>query len=334
MTKQDSFVIKGIAILLMLAHHLFAFPERISKVRYIPLFCINNTPIEYYIGDFGAICVSIFIFISGYGLFLSYKSIYKRIVNFYKNFLVIFIIFVSIGNILGLIHTGMKTIMANLLTISSSINGEWWFIQVYLLLLILYPIIYKIIYKCNSIFVLAISIFIYLFNHLFKLEFFIIENSLLNLIIGILIGMIKLLAKNQIYLVIGSIFAKERMFEKIIKFMKKKQLNNIIIYIIFLIFAIMISFTEYKVKYIIATPILIFSCINIFKSNKTLMILGKHSNNIWLVHTFFCYYYFQNIIFYPKYSILIITWLLIISLIVSIVINLIDNIINNLINKK
>lgn len=331
MTKQDSLIIKGIAILLMMIHHLFAFPDRIVMSSYIPLFYINNTSIEYYIGVFGAICVSIFIFISGYGLFISYKSkkIYKRIFKFYKNFFVIFIIFVSIGIRLGLIQISLKRIIGNLLMVSSSINGEWWFVQVYILLLIIYPLIHKIVLKYNSIVVLIISIFIYLFNYLLKFEVS-IENLMISTAIGIVVGIIKVVIQNQIYLVIGCIFAKEMVFERIKKWIIKKGINSNISYIIFLILSIMISFTHYKIRYIIATPIFIFSCINIFENNKILLFLGKHSNNMWLIHTFFCYYYFQDIIFYPKYSILIVILLLIISLAISIIINLILDLIDNM----
>jgi peptidoglycan/LPS O-acetylase OafA/YrhL len=30
--------------------------------------------------------------------------------------------------------------------------------------------------------------------------------------------------------------------------------------------------------------------------------LGEYSFPLWLVHSFFCYYYFQDIIYFPKWS--------------------------------
>lgn len=51
------------------------------------------------------------------------------------------------------------------------------------------------------------------------------------------------------------------------------------------------------------------------------MLMGKHSTNIWLVHTFFCYYYFHDFIYGLKYPILIYILTLGLSVISSVVIN-------------
>ncbi|WP_222422519.1 acyltransferase family protein, partial [Yersinia rohdei] len=67
-TKKETNYIKGIAIILMLMHHLFAFPDRIPHDANI----INSLPfiganVDNYLANFGKICVAIFLFISGYG---------------------------------------------------------------------------------------------------------------------------------------------------------------------------------------------------------------------------------------------------------------------------
>ena len=63
--KNETAIIKGVAILLMLIHHLF----------------MNTEGINYYSQDFfnhlssiGKICVSIFSFITGYGIYISYEK--------------------------------------------------------------------------------------------------------------------------------------------------------------------------------------------------------------------------------------------------------------------
>ena len=71
--KKDTKIIKGIAIILMLYHHLFAFPERINET-YISLFSIHQKTISFLIGDFGKLCVAIFIFLGGYGTYITYKE--------------------------------------------------------------------------------------------------------------------------------------------------------------------------------------------------------------------------------------------------------------------
>lgn len=67
-TKEHTKIAKGIAILLMLTHHLFAFPDRIHLDQgYISLFSIGDNNIEFIMGVFGNICISMYIFLSGYG---------------------------------------------------------------------------------------------------------------------------------------------------------------------------------------------------------------------------------------------------------------------------
>lgn len=66
--------LKGIAIILMLIHHLFAYPIRISPD--IPVYhIVNSVDLEMYLGLFGKICVSMFLFLSGYGFSLKKKSV-------------------------------------------------------------------------------------------------------------------------------------------------------------------------------------------------------------------------------------------------------------------
>ena len=66
MTKTISEKIKGIAILLMIAHHLFMVG---SGKNFIPL---NSwIPVELFFSVTGKICVGLFAFVSGYGLFLA-----------------------------------------------------------------------------------------------------------------------------------------------------------------------------------------------------------------------------------------------------------------------
>ncbi|EMH4030099.1 acyltransferase family protein, partial [Serratia marcescens] len=65
-SKEKSELIKGIAIVMMLFHHLFGYPSRIaSNIEVQHLF--ESFDIEFNVGGFCKICVPIFLFISGYG---------------------------------------------------------------------------------------------------------------------------------------------------------------------------------------------------------------------------------------------------------------------------
>lgn len=92
-TKQDTLFLKGLAICGMLMWHVF--------------YCQNPQGIVYspfvrYIGAIGDVCVSIFLFISGYGMIIGYAKnesnpiafVFNRLLKFYSNFWFVFLLIV------------------------------------------------------------------------------------------------------------------------------------------------------------------------------------------------------------------------------------------------
>lgn len=61
-SKQDSLIMKGIAICAMLWHHLFYTHPEYGKF-------------VYELGQLGKVCVAIFLFVSGYGLYKSFNKL-------------------------------------------------------------------------------------------------------------------------------------------------------------------------------------------------------------------------------------------------------------------
>ena len=51
LNKSNTLVIKGIAIIMMVVHHLFGFTDRINET-YISLYELDGIPIEYFIDSF------------------------------------------------------------------------------------------------------------------------------------------------------------------------------------------------------------------------------------------------------------------------------------------
>ena len=73
LTKDISAKIKGIAIILMIMTHTFSLFGAKSNFFVLPLLNTGTT-FEAVLGRSAVICVYLFAFISGYGLFHSYKS--------------------------------------------------------------------------------------------------------------------------------------------------------------------------------------------------------------------------------------------------------------------
>ncbi len=72
-TKEDSEKVKGLAIILMLIHHCFLSPDR-YKGQEVIFFPFSETTWNEW-GGFFKICVPIFVFISAYGLTISFKRL-------------------------------------------------------------------------------------------------------------------------------------------------------------------------------------------------------------------------------------------------------------------
>ncbi len=136
-------VLQGIAILFMLSLHLFARKEVNGIYETFPT--INGIPLIYYIGLFGDACVPIYLFASGYGLFISIstervstlKKNFTRILKLLLNAWIILIIFMVLAFLMGkpeVFRGGSKQFFLNIFLLSHSYNGAWWYLQTYSIL--------------------------------------------------------------------------------------------------------------------------------------------------------------------------------------------------------
>lgn len=91
----------------------------------------------------------------------------------------------------------------------------------------------------------------------------------------------------------------------------------------FLLFALVVLFLlfQYLKVYILImfTPffcLLICMIANNLNNKLTICLewFGRRTLFMWLTHSFFCYYYFQEFVFFPKYSLLIFLNLIILTL--------------------
>lgn len=334
-TKNKSLSIKFIAVLFMIILHTFAFPNRIKNVNYTSMLILDEIPIEYYIGRLGSICVGMFTFLSGYGLYISfgeninYKSIIKKIYNVYLNYWIVFLIFIPIGIGIGRYSFNINESLLNFIGFKDSYNAEWWFLRLYVMLLLIYPIFIKIIDKYNKNIIIILSFLINIGGYgLTKITYMIgIKSFIISSIVLILGG--------QFLFVLGVVIAKYGIFNEL----KIKLKFSRLVWILFLTCITLVMLVTVDIPVIgevlklIFIPIFIFILAIVINEKSRLVILGKHSTNMWLTHSFFCYYLFQKFTFASKYSILILLQLVIITIIISIIINKILILIRN-VNEK
>lgn len=160
-TKEQSKALQGAAILMMLYHHLFSVPDMLGE-PYFSLLNIGGVNIEIRMAWFFKLCVGIYAFVSGYGLCRGvtrdkssfwgnlkkeYSFVLKKLLSFYKQYWLVFVIFVPIGFLFFHKEFQFSEFLLNLLGIKSTYNGAWWYVYQYLKMILVFPLV-------DSIFIL------------------------------------------------------------------------------------------------------------------------------------------------------------------------------------
>ena len=317
LTKEETKMVKGIAILLMMIHHLWGFPDRIAGGSLNYMITLFQTPLILSMGGFGKICVSFFFFLGGYGVYHSfYKKPFKpisKLKNLYIAYWKVFVIFVPIGYFFcsnqpaycedAIIYSrfadfSWSNCVANFLGLSSSINEEWWFLLSYVIAILTFPIIRSIAerfsFKVNFLLIVAGSVLI---TNVFPA----ISN----------IESIGILNNNTLYTLLfyqsvpyvtcfwmGVVSAKDGVLNRLSEDLKELNLlNPVFDLLVWAIAFYMRQFAGYSAQWdVLYVPFLVVTGTDLFRRANYLKYifvkLGNQSTNIWLIHSFFCYYFY------------------------------------------
>lgn len=344
-SKNNTLAIKGIAIIMMMFHHCFLEASRFEgyKVSFFPL--NQNSAIE--ISLFFKICVSIFAFITGYGLMLSISKIINkdkvegkeigkwtigRLIKTLSGYWIIVVLSLIIcqlidgrtGTVLfknGPVN-GIISIIMNFFGLSNlfgikNLNTTWWYMSLAILFIISIPIFAKMFKKYGKLITLALVVAI---PRMIGWEFS--SNTYFAFIFPVLLGMI--CAENNLMVKFANfqIIKKNKIANKILKFIIETGII-VLLYILYnnlnmnkfweIHFGIIPMFIMmYLYEFFIDIPVL----------KNILQFLGKHSMNIFLIHTFIRATYMENFIYSRGNFIKIAFVLLGISLVISIVLEL------------
>lgn len=175
--KNDTLLIKGIAIIAILLHNFFHWiPPLIGENEFDFLInrlyrfieSLQTTPLEFinvFFSYFGHYGVQLFIFISAYGLAISFSQkpcswgrfVLDRLTKLYPLLLTAIIVFffaiiILEQRLLSLYEwreIGYKLLFIHTLIPESglSLNGPWWFFGLIFQLYLLFPLLYKLIKK-------------------------------------------------------------------------------------------------------------------------------------------------------------------------------------------
>ena len=231
-TKRDSKMLKGVAILSMLMLHLFCRKENLP---YTPLLWVGSTPLIYYFGLFGDICVAMYCFVSGYARYLQasraeLQQRWKRLLRFMIPFWIITAIFSLIGLLIGntVIPGSIKEFLLNCLTIKNSYNGAWWYANTYILLVALQPLSRKFAERCPAWLVILSTFAFYTIGYGIRFWGWVVCDSV---ILSWIITHIGLLGTSYFPYAIGMLFCKKQVISLLRKRITSIKARNIYIYI-------------------------------------------------------------------------------------------------------
>jgi len=340
-SKQNSLAVKGVAILMMLWHHCFLagrfedytidfWPLAQSQVVNIAAFC--------------KICVSLFAFISGYGLFLSWKRFKKggqdlngwlreKLVRTLSNYWFVVVLAWVVCTIadgrpyavygfgdskyagawkMGIDFLGLSNFFG-----VAKLGEDWWYISAALVFAALLPILDVCLEKLGCFCTMCLL--------------FIIPR-----VCGGYPSSVNFLSFLPIFC-FGMIFAKNDLFTKW-RNVRGGGVNDRAsgtICTLFLTAAVLLVYklyyhlpnkTWWDIKWSIFPLVVILFIYDVLiplrPVNAILLFLGRHATNIWLVHAFIRHYYCQDFIYGQGHFALIIGMLLLTSLGLSLVIEL------------
>lgn len=170
--------LRAIAALMMLCLHLF------NNLNYdnlfTPLIFIGSEPLIYYISLFCDACIPIFAFITGYGLYVSYKKEtkskflsknFKRIKSLYINYWIILVFFILVlGSFIrpDRYPGTFSEFLLNITTIDTSYVGAWWYLTTYIFFVLSSVFWFRLLDSLNAHLLFVILIIVYFIAFYFR----------------------------------------------------------------------------------------------------------------------------------------------------------------------
>lgn len=313
-------MIKGIAILMMLWFHLFGISELEDLCA--PQLYINGKALVAYIAQ-ASYPVTFFLILSGYGLTYIYKqqrlnvkSQAKRLMKLFIHYWLVLLIFVTIGHFINptVYPNDAIHIIANLIGIRCTYNGETWFLFPYSIISLCSYWIIKYVYNLNNKKKIAVTLIIYAVAFLFSkhLGNNLPDNPVWETLLIQPVFFVQLTFYFSLGIILYRCLEKESLF----------KCENPYIYMLLLACVIVIK-SMFKIT--IADGLYAFIFIWCFihlplqkNIQKVLSELGHRSMVMWMTHTFFSVYLFQDFIYGFKYPLLIFLMLVIITFVTAI----------------
>lgn len=327
--KKDTLVVKGMAILLMLFYHLFQTQELLEQLQ------VNYKPFSQEVfltlSGFGNICVAVFVFLSAYGITKGLmvrqdiavsemmKEAVRRCLRLIGNFAVMYIsvnlLWFSYFDYAGLYGGGWQGGLIALVDMlglaqlfgTPTMNMTWWYMELAVLIIFVVPFIYLLVKKIGG------------------------YSVILAVLLPLAVEMNGDVKRYFVVIVLGVAAAHGDWLEKLFSRSCSRLVKGLA-GIALIAFSVVFR-QNYMVHtyflWIADAPVAFLLCwfggeivSAVPGLRQVLAFFGKHSMNIFFVHTFFYLAIYQKFIYSFRYAAVIFLVLAAVTLIYSVVLEL------------
>ena len=351
--KNDTLAIKGLAILAMIQHHNFLSVDRFEGFN-VSFFPFSQSKVII-LSNFLKICVGMYVFLSGYGLAFSVKKyssdntlngtqykdyLYRRLFKLLMGYWVIYVIFfivslIAVSRPMTIyfsddIFSGIYSIFIDITGLAyifntPTLNGTWWYMSLAIFIIAVVPFISWLSKKYGAGIAMLLCIFvprIITFGVQLTGEVsFSISRWFFAVVLGVICAQYDILARAKSFTI-----TKNKYLSKLIKFILYTALLLFLVYSRIYMHKSGYSKSAYELTDNIIPVFVVYYCYEFLTDipvlRQVLMFLGKHSMNIFLLHTFIRQYLLKEFVYSFHHFALITLAVLILSLAISVVIEL------------
>ena len=316
LSQQDTLVIKGVAVIAMICHHVLQYP----------LHGVEYRGVLYALGVLGKVCVALFLFCSGYGLTAQYQKrvwedstgvrenvinsirfVLNRLAKFYTNYWPVFVVFVpitiicfdrSLVDAYGENMNVIKRLAYDFMGLQGwkSYNTTWWFNKLIIILYLLFPLMYHLIQKLPWTALIVSCLLMWNYNSIQLVSFSDILIYQFPFVLGLFWKM-----KDEVICVVSDWVRKYKYVTLLILLC---LVSLCILHQLYGIIPGVVLETQFDGFFAVCIISSILYVIRFFPNKymlKAISFIGVHSMNMYLIHTFFQVYWGGGKLLYSKW---------------------------------
>lgn len=310
-------MMKGVAILMMVFYHLF-LGRWIHECT--PLIWIGGKPLISWLIR-SVYPVSFYLILGGYGMYRVYekgdRNRWTRVLKLALHYWTTLAIFIGIGCFMypGRYPGSINELVSNVTGFHTTYNGEMWFLLPYVILSLIAPLIFRAVARIRAIYVVGATFMLHMFTSFCISRYgdaYFYNNYWLYTPLLVLHLMFAFM--------LGAMAARSRIFERMSEYKTKRATAWIAGGLILVLLAVnTVCKYNYFYEFIFICCFLMLRLPAWLKN--ILCKFGEHSMNIWMIHTWFCYYLFKDLIYSFEYPLAIYGIMLVICYLSSVGVN-------------